>query len=345
MRDQTASAGVRASDPSAPASAPSTKRPSWWPILLLAIAGFGFATWLVFVWVGKRTRIRLWFIAAGISAASLSVGYYVAAGTGPDSASSTVAGFLLLANWFGGVVCVLVVRRRSRRSGDVAERARSEGDPPPRRGTFAWKSRKSSSPAVATQAAPKAPPKLWIAVVIAAAALALSAWGLWVFVGNQVEDITLAHQGVTIRADVTGQDHQDSGDGTASDYLWVRIPACGCSVLVPTDNPAAHPVGSKIPVRYNPHAPTQAQALVNVPAAWFGDVTNFAVLAFALISSCVLVQRARRGRSSKQRTVAIAEPPQRVDATGMVVVGSLLSDRPAPGRSRTGSLRGRIRRS
>ena len=156
---------------------------------------------------------------------------------------------------------------------------------------------------------------------------------------QQIQDVTLAHHGVTLMAVVTGTDHQDEGDGTAQDSLWVRIPACDCSVLVPTDNPAAHPVRSKIPVRYNPHDPTQAEALVDVPAAWFSDVTLFAFGAFALLVAYSLLQRAVRGRKRQPEPATTSGTPTSPETSGMVVVGRLLSDSPLSGRTRVGSLR------
>ncbi len=252
--DQTPSAAVSASDANTSKRSPSTNRPRWWPLLVLALASWGFGSWLVLVWLGIRTGRRLWFVVAGVSTASFTLAFYVAARTGPDSASSTVAGLVLAANWIGTIACVLVVRQRFVHPGDDGEQAQSGRGSLPRHGALTWRRRKSSSPGVSKQP-PNAPPKLWVALVFAAAVIALSIRGTWVFVSNEIQDVTLAHQGVTLMADITGKDHQNEGDGTAEDYLWVRIPACGCSVLVPTDNPAAHPVGSKIPVRYNPHDP------------------------------------------------------------------------------------------
>ena len=100
-------------DRSGSGPSPSTKRVRWWPLVVLAIVSWGFASWLVFVWLGMRTCARLWFVVAGVSATTEALVFSVAAGTGPNSASATVAGFVSVANWVGAVLCVLIVRRRS----------------------------------------------------------------------------------------------------------------------------------------------------------------------------------------------------------------------------------------
>jgi DivIVA domain-containing protein len=124
VRDRTASAALSASDATGSKQSPSRNRQRWWPLLVLALASWGFGSWLVFVWLGIRTRTRLWFVVAGVSAASVALVFYVAAGTGPGSASSTAAGLVSAANWVGATVCVLVVRQRSVRPRDVAEPVR-----------------------------------------------------------------------------------------------------------------------------------------------------------------------------------------------------------------------------
>ena len=340
MRDLTASPAVPASDAESSDASPSPKRRRWWPLLVLAIAGGGFGSWLVFVWLGLRTRTRLWFVVAGVSAASVGLAFSLAAGTGPGSTSSDASGLVTVANWIAGVACVLVVRRQSLRVDKVDGHPLTGDASPPRRSALAWRPRQRSPYGVPTGPLKK-PAKLWVAVLIAACVLALSIWGLVVFVNHEIRDLTLSHQGVALSAEVTGKDHEDDGDGTASDYLWVRIPACGCSVLVPTDNPGTHPVGSKIPVRYNPHDPTEAQALVDVPDAWFGDVTLFAFAAFCLYFAYQILQQARRGRRRPAPAVATIDTPQSPEASGMVVVGRLLSDGPASGRTRMGTRRRR----
>ncbi len=68
-------------------------------MLVLAIIAWSFGSWLVFVWLGVRTRARLWFVVAGVSAASVALAYYVSAGTGTDSTSATVGSLVAAANW------------------------------------------------------------------------------------------------------------------------------------------------------------------------------------------------------------------------------------------------------
>jgi DivIVA domain-containing protein len=121
VADQTDSAAVSDVDETNPERALATKRLRWWPLVVLAIAGSSFGSWLVFVWLGIRTRARLWFVVAGVSATSVAVAFFVGAGTGPNSVSSTAAGFVSLANWVGAIACVLIVRRRSLRPRDPAE--------------------------------------------------------------------------------------------------------------------------------------------------------------------------------------------------------------------------------
>jgi DivIVA domain-containing protein len=113
--DQTDSAAESDVIGTKPEPALAQKRLRWWPLVVLAIAGSSFGSWLVFVWLGIRTRARLWFVVAGVSGASVAVAFFVAAGTAPNSASSSAVGFVSLANWVGAIFCVLIVRRRSLR--------------------------------------------------------------------------------------------------------------------------------------------------------------------------------------------------------------------------------------
>ena len=124
MRDQADAAAVSDFDAGSSGDSPSTKGLRWWPLVLLAIASWGFASWLVFIWLGIRTRTRQWFVVAGVSAASVALAFFVAAGTGPNSASSSVAASVSVANWVGATISVLIVRRRSVRPLQLAEPAR-----------------------------------------------------------------------------------------------------------------------------------------------------------------------------------------------------------------------------
>jgi len=124
VRDRTDSVAESDVDAGDSQQSRATKHRRWWPLVVLAIASWGFASWLVFVWLGIRTRTRLWFVGAGVSAVSVAVGYFVAAGTGPESGPSTVAALVSVANWVGATICVLIVRRRSLRPPDPAEPVR-----------------------------------------------------------------------------------------------------------------------------------------------------------------------------------------------------------------------------
>lgn len=68
--------------------------------------------------------------------------------------------------------------------------------------------------------------------------------------------------GEATQAVVVGNDAR--GD---TEYLIVQLPECGCRVAVPTSNKARHPLGSVLPVRYEPTRPDRAEALVDAPDA------------------------------------------------------------------------------
>lgn len=72
----------------------------------------------------------------------------------------------------------------------------------------------------------------------------------------------LQRRGVETQALVVGTDARSD-----TEYLIVQLAECGCRIAVPTSSAARHPVGSLLPVRYDPTRPGRAEALVDAPDA------------------------------------------------------------------------------
>lgn len=117
----------------------------------------------------------------------------------------------------------------------------------------------------------------------------------------------LRQRGVITSAEVLGTSH--SGD---TDYLRVHLLDCGCVVLVATSNLAAHPVGSTLPVRYDPLHPGHAQALVDAPNPYEPVllIVGGVVVALGILIPLLLV--ARRRRRASLALVHTTAPTRRV---------------------------------
>jgi hypothetical protein len=136
--------------------------------------------------------------------------------------------------------------------------------------------------------------------------------GVAVFVRNQVNDASIASHGRAITARIVGTEHDTDDDG-ANDYLYVFVPACQCQVRVATDNPAAHPKGSTIPVLYDTTDPTNARPLVDGNSTiwtWVLDVFFLGVAAIGLFLVYGLAKPDfgehwfRRGEAKKGSSIA-----------------------------------------
>ena len=103
------------------------------------------------------------------------------------------------------------------------------------------------------------------------ALLGLVGWSIATFVSDQVQNAEFARTGVVIHPRVVSRYHDDEGQDGVFDYLYVVIPACKCRVELPTTNLAGHPVGSRVPVRYNPKNPTDARIMVDANNGWLAD--------------------------------------------------------------------------
>ncbi len=103
------------------------------------------------------------------------------------------------------------------------------------------------------------------------ALLGLVGWSIATFVSDQVQNAEFARTGVVIHPRVVSRYHDNEGQDGVFDYLYVVIPACKCRVELPTTNLAGHPVGSRVPVRYNPKNPTDARIMVDANNGWLAD--------------------------------------------------------------------------
>jgi Protein of unknown function (DUF3592) len=125
---------------------------------------------------------------------------------------------------------------------------------------------------------------IWWRLPTALVLCTIVAGGVTNFINDQFRDASLAAHAKEISARVVDTEHQ-SDDSGANDYLWVEIPACSCSVRVGTDNLAAHPKGSSVPVLYDRTNPTNVRLLVDANSAkgeWLVDAMLFVGGFFAL---------------------------------------------------------------
>ena len=120
-------------------------------------------------------------------------------------------------------------------------------------------------------------------------------------------DRLLAERGVTTTAVVIGTDYH--GD---TDYLRVRLTDCGCVVEVATSNVDGHPVGSTLPVRYDPVQPGRARALVDRPYPYENELGVAGGLALGVLIVVPLLWAARRRRRRALRLVASTAPTMAV---------------------------------
>ncbi len=117
----------------------------------------------------------------------------------------------------------------------------------------------------------------------------------------------LRRRGVETQAVVVGS--YARGD---IEYLIVQLPECGCRVAVPTSNIARHPVGSLLPVRYDPTRPGRAEALVD-PADAADQVLVMLVTGVAMvIVATPLVVHGFRRQARARRLVDESAPTVRV---------------------------------
>ena len=97
----------------------------------------------------------------------------------------------------------------------------------------------------------------WLVWLVVASVAALVVPTIGVFKAKHRQD-ALHERGVQAPAVVVATEHSGS-----TDYLIVNVESCACRLAVATSNVAAHPIGSSLPIRYDPQRPSTAEALVN----------------------------------------------------------------------------------
>lgn len=112
----------------------------------------------------------------------------------------------------------------------------------------------------------------------------------------------LQRRGVTTEAKVVGQGSRDT-----TDYLIVEYEACRCRTGVEISSPSRHPVGSMLPIRYDPRRPARADALVDRPNPYESIfVLLLGVLATIVLVVPILVFESRRRRAARRMAVTSA---------------------------------------
>jgi hypothetical protein len=154
---------------------------------------------------------------------------------------------------------------------------------------------------------PRTPSKRWFKALAFVPLLAIALLQLVLFFKIHAREQVLAERGVTTSATVVGTDYH--GD---TDYLRVRLPECGCVVEVGTADVEGHPVGTSLPVRYDPQRPGRAEALVDRPNPYEGVLTMSAGLGLGVAILVPLVWVARRRRRQALRLVGSTAPTLQV---------------------------------
>ncbi len=129
----------------------------------------------------------------------------------------------------------------------------------------------------------------WWRIPTALFLVGLCAWGLGLFIRNQLNDASLTSHGKEWDAEIMGIDHETD----VGDFIWVFIPACRCQVRLDTVNPAAHPAGSYVLVLYDTTNPTNARPLVDGDSTlsdWGSDVFLFAMALIGLLLVYVMAR-------------------------------------------------------
>ena len=154
---------------------------------------------------------------------------------------------------------------------------------------------------------PRTPSKRWFKALAFTPLLLIALLQSVLFFKIHAREQLLAERGVTTSAVVVGTDYH--GD---TDYLRVHFPACGCAVEVATSNVDGHPVGSSLPVLYDPQRPGRAKALVDRPNPYESVLTMSGGLALGVAILVPLVWVARRRRRQALRLVASTSPTMQV---------------------------------
>lgn len=154
---------------------------------------------------------------------------------------------------------------------------------------------------------PGTPSKGWVKALAFTPLLVIALLQLVLFFKVHAREQLLTERGVTTTAVVVGTDYH--GD---TDYLRVRLPECRCVVDVATTDVDGHPVGSSLPVLYDPQRPGRAKALVDRPNPYEGVLTMSAGLVLGVAILVPLVWVARRRRRQALRLVASTAPTMQV---------------------------------
>jgi hypothetical protein len=136
-----------------------------------------------------------------------------------------------------------------------------------------------------------------------------------------------------VKAEATVLGIYDTGD---TDYLTVSIGgACGCTVEIAIANLRDHPVGSRIPVQYDPSQPSRAKALVDRPHPYepILPLASGIALALVILGPLLLLASRRRRRSLALVRATTPSMRARVEAwqrpTSNAILGYYLSVYPA----------------
>jgi hypothetical protein len=117
----------------------------------------------------------------------------------------------------------------------------------------------------------------------------------------------ISRRGIDTTAVVTA--HKTEGGESDSYFVYVNIPKCECIAKVQVGHLSAHPIGSELPVRYDPHDPTHARARSD--AAGGSDPWTLLTLSLLVAVGLTGFMTWRRIRRNKGRALVTSGAPSR----------------------------------